>query len=262
MRNFLLFICLSVLVLTSCSESGMTQDYVIESPLIANDISNQKVSSFAEDVNGHIWIGTFRGLNRFNVHEYHQHFCTDEENSLPDNQIQCLFRDSKGRLWVSTVNGMALYTEQDSFKRIPMETISRNSVQIMEDRTGKIYINTSIHLCVYDEEDGIFREVLQLVDGKTTAARQCFFAPDNELWVTDPISIKRYDSATMQLKDSVALDGYPGYFNMLEDGKLWMSSHTGVSVFDLNSKTFLNLPNVFRKHPSFQGTQISHIYPF
>lgn len=262
MRSFLLFICLSVLVLTSCSESGMTQDYVIESPLIANDISNQKVSSFAEDVNGHIWIGTFRGLNRFNVHEYHQHFCTDEENSLPDNQIQCLFRDSKGRLWVSTVNGMALYTEQDNFKRIPMETISRNSVQIMEDRTGKIYINTSIHLCVYDEEDGIFREVLQLIDGKTTAARQCFFAPDNELWVTDPISIKRYDPATMQLKDSVALDGYPGYFNMLEDGKLWMSSHTGVSVFDLNSKTFLNLPNVFRKHPSFQWTQISHIYPY
>ena len=72
--------CLAVLfiiILTSCSERNIIVDYDVESPLIANDISNQKVSSFAEDALGHIWIGTFRGLNRFNVHEFHQHFCTD-----------------------------------------------------------------------------------------------------------------------------------------------------------------------------------------
>ena len=93
--------------------SCMTQEHedyhrVIETPIITNSISNQKVTSFAEDSHGHIWIGTFRGLNRFNVHEYQQHFCTSDEFSLPDNQVQCLYKDSKDRLWVSTVNGMAL----------------------------------------------------------------------------------------------------------------------------------------------------------
>ena len=77
-----------------------------EALTIANDITNHKVTSFMEDSQGHIWISTFRGLNRFNVHEYHQHFCTSDEMTLPDNQVQCLYNDSKNRLWVSTVNGI------------------------------------------------------------------------------------------------------------------------------------------------------------
>ena len=76
-------------------ESGGSK---LESPIITNDISNQKVTSFAEDVHGHIWIGTFRGLNRFNVHEFHQHFCTSEDSTIPDNQVQSIYCDSRGRL--------------------------------------------------------------------------------------------------------------------------------------------------------------------
>ena len=52
-----------------------------------------------------------------------------------------MLKDSKGRLWISTVNGMALYTDKDDFVRIPMETMSRNSVQILEDKAGRIFIN-------------------------------------------------------------------------------------------------------------------------
>lgn len=72
----------------------------IESPVIANDLSNQKVTAIAEDTQGHIWIGTFRGLNKNNVHDYHQYFCTDDSLGLPDNQITHLLRDSKNRFWV------------------------------------------------------------------------------------------------------------------------------------------------------------------
>ena len=106
---------------------------LLESPIITNDISNQRVTSFAEDAQGHIWIGTFRGLNRCNVHEFHQHFCTGDDFTIPDNQVQNIYRDSRGRLWVCTVNGISLYTEQDNFIRIPMDTRSRNVYQILED---------------------------------------------------------------------------------------------------------------------------------
>ena len=176
---------------TTCAE--------LESPLIANDISNQKVSSFAEDEHGHIWMGTFRGLNRFNVHEFRQYFCTDDLNSLPDNQIQCLFRDSKNRLWVSTVNGMALYTEQDSFKRIPMESMSRNSVQIIEDKSGRIYINTQVSIAVYDEQEGKFKDLLSMADGTLPMAGQCFITPSDDLLIATSVDIKIYDSSSMKV---------------------------------------------------------------
>ena len=96
------------------------RDAEIESPVIANDLSNQKVTAIAEDTQGHIWIGTFRGLNKNNVHDYHQYFCTDDSLGLPDNQITHLLRDSKNRFWVGTVNGVCLYTDKDNFRIIPI----------------------------------------------------------------------------------------------------------------------------------------------
>jgi len=70
----------------------------IESPVIANDISNQMIHAIAEDAQGYIWMGSFRGLNKYNVHEYHQYFCTDDSLGLPDNQITDILLDSKKRL--------------------------------------------------------------------------------------------------------------------------------------------------------------------
>ena len=58
---------LSALTISCGTKEVEDQRQSMESPVITNDISNQKVTSFAEDSQGHIWIGTFRGLNRFNV---------------------------------------------------------------------------------------------------------------------------------------------------------------------------------------------------
>lgn len=118
------------------------RDAEIESPVIANDLSNQKVTAIAEDTQGHIWIGTFRGLNKNNVHDYHQYFCTDDSLGLPDNQITHLLRDSKNRFWVGTVNGVCLYTDKDNFRIIPIEADNKNVRQILEDRNGRIFLST------------------------------------------------------------------------------------------------------------------------
>ena len=105
--KYLLLLCL----ITACnpSDTKPAPEGSIESPVITNDLSNQKVTAFAEDAQGHIWIGTSRGVNKYNVHEYHQYYCTDDSLDIPDNQINDLFRDSQGRLWVVTVNGTSLY---------------------------------------------------------------------------------------------------------------------------------------------------------
>ena len=132
--------------------SSENQDAEIESPIIANDLSNQKVTAIAEDAQGHIWIGTFRGLNRYDVHDYHQYFCTDDSLGLPDNQITHLLRDSKNRFWVGTVNGVCLYTDKDNFRIIPVEADNKNIRQILEDRNGRIFLNTGFQLYAYHPE--------------------------------------------------------------------------------------------------------------
>ena len=75
------------------------------SSIISDVLSNQKVNGFAEDADGHIWIATSRGLNKYNVYEYHQYFCTDDTEGLPDNQVNDVFCGRDGRLWAATLNG-------------------------------------------------------------------------------------------------------------------------------------------------------------
>ena len=251
---------LSVAIGISCSRTGSENCCSdSDSLLTADGLSNQRVSSFAEDEHGHIWIGTFRGLNRFNVHEFHQYFCADEENSLPDNQIQYLFKDSKNRLWVSSVNGMALYTDKDSFKRIPLESMSRNSVQIFEDRSGRIYINTSISLCRYDENQERFVEVKRLVGSDMPPVTSCFPAPNDDIVIAGPMNILRY-GPDMNLKESIEVPTYANYISMTPDGRLWMGSYDGLRIFDMSSSTWSELPSAMRRHYMFSKTAVSNVH--
>lgn len=128
----------------------------------SSSLSNNRITAIAQDSSGHIWLGTFRGLNRFDSHEYHQYFCSSDDNSgLPDNQIQCLLSDKTGRLWVGTMNGICRYRDDDSFDYIPIYgTKSNNVVQIMESRSGKILINTADAISLYNSESVNFESRL------------------------------------------------------------------------------------------------------
>lgn len=257
----LFFIIIFSAVLYGCAREGAEGVYTApESPIIANDLSNQKVSSFAEDDHGHIWIGTFRGLNRHNVHGYRQYFCTDDETSIPDNQVQCMLKDSKGRLWVSTVNGMALYTDKDDFFRIPMETHSRNSVQILEDNSGRIFINTAVSLCEYNEVRGVFEERMLLVGQDKPLVGSCFIAPNNDMIMVSTESLMIYDIPSMQLKRTVEINDFPNKCGMLPDGIIWLSTYAGIRLYDTNASEFIEVPDVFNEHPVFAEAMVTYVH--
>ena len=55
--------------------------------VVAQELSNSRVQCIEEDKTGQLWIATFRGLNRYDGHEYHQYFCTDDSMGLPDNNV-------------------------------------------------------------------------------------------------------------------------------------------------------------------------------
>ena len=234
-----------------------------ESPIITNDISNQKVTSFAEDVHGHIWIGTFRGLNRFNVHEFHQHFCTSEDSTIPDNQVQSIYCDSRGRLWVCTVNGVALYTEQDNFIRIPTDTHSHNIYQIFEDKNGKIIISTMVEIAVFDEEEMAFKTVLSAVNGQMPTLTQAFIAShDNSFWTATSTHLAKFDIETFELQHLEELSGFPSYFKMVGEGIIWMQGYSGFSIFDTRSNEYIQAPSGLKSHSLFNQAQVSLIYQY
>lgn len=263
MKKLPLIIAISCVLAACTVHEHDVQRLNIETPVLTGDISNQKVTSFAEDAQGHIWIGTFRGLNRHNVHEFQQHFCTSDLSTLPDNQVQCLYKDSRDRLWVSTVNGMALYTEQDDFQRIPMETMSRNTAQILETADGDIYINTLVELAKYDEPSGTFKPVLSSVDGKMPTAIQAFIQDsDSSIWFVASTHLLKYDLSTFQVKELIPLDKYTTAFNVLDNGMVWMGGIGSILIYDTVNGRFVDTPKGLTSHKLFNKAQVSHIYSY
>ena len=156
--KFLVCLCL----LAACSGPRSAPGTVPDTGGIVIDerLSNQRVNAFAEDGDGHIWIGTFRGLDKYTVHDYHQYFATGDSLGLPDNQVTALYCSNAGKLWVSTMNGVAYRTEDGRFHRVPCAG-NGNFSTILETRDGQILFSDLNSLQRYDAGSDRIRPVIR-----------------------------------------------------------------------------------------------------
>lgn len=254
------------LLLCSChsslSNNNQSSNLYEEERCISNILSNQKVSSFAEDAQGHIWIGTFRGLNKHGVHEYHQYFSTDDSLSLPDNQINDIFRDSRGRLWIATVNGVCLYTDKDNFKEIPIPITNKNGYQLLEDKEGRIFLNMIAHLAVYNPDKQCFEIPITNFDPQRRYHLRCHIDNSNNLWAISPHCLRRYNTSSLKLLDSIPTP-QPIYSSYLKhNGELWLGARNKLQVFNTRTRKYLNTPTAIENHPLLSHSTVIYIHPY
>ncbi len=113
------------------------------------------------DVDNNMWIGTDNGLFIFKWHEeatggryellHHTHNPGDP-NSISCNHVVTLLQDSKGHIWIGTLNGgvnrfSSIFPGQDMvFERFLSDTLSNSSIagnrinDIFEDLSGRIWV--------------------------------------------------------------------------------------------------------------------------
>lgn len=251
-----------LLLLFSCSqaEKNLLAGMERQSPLVTNDISNQQITAFGEDGNGHIWIGTFRGLNKFSVNEYHQYFCTDDSLDIPDNHIQDIFLDSKKRLWISTVNGICLYTDEDNFKNIRLSGGNKNGIRISESSKGKILLTTMSNICLYDSLEERFDPVVY--DFDTSYVFNSFLDAQDNCWVITSKELRCYSLSDYRRTFSTACDEFCRSAYLLENGELWIAGNQSISIFDVRQRKYVALPEAIALHPVLSHVPVDYIYPY
>ena len=89
----------------------------VNSLSVKEGLSNAIATSILAARDGSIWIGTADGLNRWN-HGRMRIYRTRSDPGLPDDAIQSLFEDERGRIWVSGVRGLAAF-ENGRFTAAP-----------------------------------------------------------------------------------------------------------------------------------------------
>ena len=145
------------------------------------------------------------------------------DQGLSQNQVLCIYEDSKGLLWIGTQDGLNLY-DGYKFKVFRHEPGNKNSLldyavnTVCETDTGIFWIGTRAGLSRYDLRSGKFIHYIQHPDSSNSLV-------DNYVWEI--------------LKDS--------------DGNLWIGTKNGLSHFNPLTKKFTNY-----KHNPSTSNSISH----
>ena len=90
------------------------------------------ISSIVEDSEQNLWIGTDGGLNKLNLvtGDITRYLVSDEDKSISNTVVDEVFIDSKGRLWVCTINGLNLYDKKnDKFIKVATEYLENKGLQ-------------------------------------------------------------------------------------------------------------------------------------
>lgn len=126
---------------------------------IADGLSNNRISQIIQDTTGYIWIGTLKGLNRYDGYEFKRYISLPEDSqSLSSSVITSLFVDRSGKLWVGTEGGGLNAFEETKNKFIRYlndpdnpQTIISNWVNcITEDREKNLWIGTRGGISVFN----------------------------------------------------------------------------------------------------------------
>lgn len=173
---------------------------------LSEGLSGIEVTDITENEN-YIWIATSNGLNRFdgkNFRVFRRN--PGQPNSISSNNIETLFFDSKGRLWIGLKNG---------------------------------------GLDVYDPEIDKFTNISALIDiGAPERVISVFEDSEGEIWLGSweqgvyQLTPEKSDSLRFK-----AQKHYPGYivsaFIEKPKGFLRVGTYTGLLVFDLAKKEWV-----------------------
>lgn len=263
MNRFHLITCL---IIASLLSSCMTRNTEKEEELIPSDLeisstlSNLRITSIAEDQEGYVWIGTSRGLNRYNGSDMRQYFSNDQPNALPDNRINDVFCDSKGQIWVTTKNGVARRTEQDDFEQIPVKLTNPRCQQMVENSHGELFVTQTNAVLKYDEEENSFKKVIEDVSYIDPIFQKVFIDEEDNLWIVDDRSVTSYSTSTYNQLESLELGPAPNIQAVgLMRQYLWLVANDGLHIYDVRGHRWINIPQTLRVHSLLNRAHIETI---
>lgn len=152
------------------------EQYYFSTLSVKDGLSQISVLCTLQDQEGYLWLGTRKGLNRFNGYEF-EVFLHDssDSTSLSNDHIFCVEEDKEGKIWLGTQNGLNCFDPS---------TRAARSYFYDDSRQGKRPQNFILSLCC-DEENSLWvgsecgLDVFDRISGRLTAVNPDGIFTDN-----------------------------------------------------------------------------------
>ena len=163
-KSFSLFFLVSINVLFA-----QLSDYNFRAINTSNGLSNNTVSSIAQDKTGQMWFATSNGLNKYNGIAFTVYRnLPGDEYSISSSEVLNVLVDRDGNVWAGTFNGLNRYNpEKNTFKRYYRRPSNKHSlsnslvISSLEMRNGNIWFGTANGVSIYEKKKDRFIRFLQ-----------------------------------------------------------------------------------------------------
>ncbi|RCR67264.1 sensor histidine kinase [Larkinella punicea] len=171
-------------------------------------LATNYVSAITQDDLGFIWIGTVRGLTRFDglrCTNYSPQFGNPQ--SLPHRTVRCVFKARDGILWVGTQKGLArLDPQTQSFRRYSFKSLGEGCNLIrtaVQTTNGLLWFGTSGGVVTFDPATGKSR-LLTMPSDSTERPTANFIRQlvldGPTIWIATQAGLYAYSPATQQFR--------------------------------------------------------------
>ena len=221
-----------------------------------------------KDSKGDIWVSTFDGLNLYvkpdknHPNGSFKHFLKNDKNAtaIANDQVWHTMEDNKGRLWVSTGDGLSCINAErtkttnyyhDSQKQPSLA--SSNVKFTMQDSKGRIWIATEGGgLIQFVEKDNRFVDFNKSTGFPSNNIYAVFEDHSGNLWMSSTDGIIRFSPETNKTYTFTAEDGVQSkqfmagaFFQNPITGKIYFGGDNGINHFNPDSiKLSSFVPNI------------------
>jgi ligand-binding sensor domain-containing protein len=174
------------------------------------------------------------------------------DNGLSFAYVSCLLQDSRGFLWVGTLNGLNRYDGKSFlvYRRKPADaqTLADNEIRsLAEDRKGNIWIGTTHGVSVLNPSSGKVTNFYHADNDSSSLGadyiNHVFCDRSKTIWTGNPAGLDRFDEATHRFRniDLKTPEGKlltANCFCESDATHFWIGTNDGLLLFDKKSLKF------------------------
>ena len=229
----------------------------------STSISNNSIRTIIED-DGGLLIGTSGGLNVFDFETeqfiHYKHNPVDSM-SISHNQVNVIYKDSFGLIWLGTQNGLNIFDPSNEtfkvFKQNPDTPKSKTDQinEIYRDTAGIIWIGTNDGLFQFHLETRDFKHIdlmpsMKFILSDAKIINTIIEDHNHILWVgTDFLIFNIFNGKQEWIGVQSDRPKYPtNYFitdiaknSNIKTEQLWIATHWGLNKYDFKSKRFTHI---------------------
>lgn len=241
-----------------------------------NSLSENRVNSVYMDKSNTLWIGTFKGLNKFSsdkgrIYKYQHN--RSIPYSISSDRITYIYEDKSGIIWVGTNDGgiNKINKQNNQFTHYTHNKTNRFSIisnvisSIYQDNNGSIWIATIKGLEKFDTKKERF---VHVYPKKGIRGNKIWtFGEDitGNLWLGSfGNGLKRLNVKTNQIKHYKNIPNNPNslvnnYVRVIYRDKkniFWIGTHGGLNKFDPSKELFVQYKHSDKNDQSLSNNKV------